>query len=147
MALSKDQILATKGRLKTERVKVPEWATDGDDEVIVRELNARELDEWQESMQTRQLDGDPADKKAQRRLIVVPDTRNANAKLAARTLVNEKGERLFTDAEVVELGELSSQALIRVVEVAMRLCGLTDEDIDDAEGNSAASAGGASSLN
>jgi hypothetical protein len=58
------------------------------------------------------------------------------ARLAAFCLVDQNGKRLFrSDAEVKRLGEKSAQALTRVVEVASRLSGLTDDDVEELTGN------------
>ena len=57
------------------------------------------------------------------------------ARLAALTIIDEKGQRLFTDEDVQVLGEKSASALDRVYTVAIRLNGFTDQDVKDLEKN------------
>ncbi len=67
------------------------------------------------------------------------------AKLVALCVIHpETGERLFAPEDVDVLGRLSGAALARVFGVAARLGGLTDEDVEELEGNSSAPTGGGS---
>jgi len=58
-------------------------------------------------------------------------TANIRAKLVARCLVTEQGERLFTDAEADALGAVRADVLTPIFSVAQRLSGVSDEDIDE----------------
>lgn len=118
--LGRDAILRP-ATLKTEEVRVPEWADPdtGADVVLVRELNGRERDEWEASLAT------------QRGGKMIPDVRNVRAKLVARSVVGEDGQPVFAPEDVDRLGELSGAALDRVFEVASRLSGLSQQDLDD----------------
>jgi hypothetical protein len=58
------------------------------------------------------------------------------AKLVARCVVNSDLEPVFTQQDVNALGELSASALDRVFEVASRLSGLSEADLEAASGNS-----------
>jgi hypothetical protein len=60
---------------------------------------------------------------------------NVRAKLAVRVLVDDKGNRLFADSDAGLLGSKSGKALDRVFEVAQRLCGIGDKDVQELEGN------------
>ena len=126
--LGRDAILAAKS-LRTEEVKVPEWGGT----VLVRELSGRERDEWEASLAVM------------RGKTMVPDVANIRAKLAARTIVGDDGEPVFTQQDVAALGELSAAALDRVFDVASRLSGLNPEDVEAMTGNSGAAPGGGSS--
>jgi hypothetical protein len=126
--LSRDAILAAKS-LRTEEVAVPEWGGT----VLVRELSGRERDEWEASLAVM------------RGKTMVPDVANIRAKLAARTIVGDDGEPVFTQQDVAALGELSAAALDRVFDVASRLSGLNPEDVEAMTGNSGAAPGGGSS--
>ena len=126
--LSRDAILAAKS-LRTEEVKVPEWGGT----VLVRELSGRERDEWEASLTVM------------RGKQMVPDVANIRAKLAARTIVGDDGEPVFTQQDVAALGELSAAALDRVFDVASRLSGLNPEDVEAMTKNSGAAPGGGSS--
>ena len=113
--LSKQQILDADD-LKRELVEVTEWGGS----VLLRELRGRERDAFEE---------DSLDK--QRNLSM----RNMRARLVAASAIDENGERLFTNNEAAELGEKSATALNKCFEVACRLSGITDADIEELEGN------------
>jgi hypothetical protein len=120
--LGRDAILKASA-LKTEEVKVPEWADPGTgaDVVLVRELRGRERDEWEGSLAV------------QRGNQMVPDTANMRAKLAARCIVDPDSlEPVFTQQDVAALGELSAAALDRVFDVASRLSGLAGASLEEA---------------
>lgn len=123
--LGRDAILAAK-TLKTEQVHVPEWTdpATGADTVMVRELSGRERDEYEASMAV------------QRGGKMIPDIRNLRAKLVARSVIGEDGGPVFAPEDVDILGELSAAALDRVFEVASRLSGLSEADLEAASGNS-----------
>ena len=123
--LGRDAILKA-AALKTEEVRVPEWADPGTgaDVVLVREMRGRERDEWEASLAV------------QRGNQMVPDSANARAKLAARSIVGEDGEPLFTQQDVAALGELSAAALDRVWDVACRLSGLNQGALEELAKNS-----------
>ena len=124
--LGHDAILKASA-LKTEEVKVPEWADpeSGADTVLVRELRGRERDEWEASLAV------------QRGRQMVPDVANMRAKLAARVIVDADLEPVFSQQDVAALGELSAAALDRVFEVASRLSGLGDSAVEEKAKNSA----------
>ena len=126
--LTRDAILQSSA-LKTEEVDVPEWGGT----VRVRELRGRERDEWEASLAV------------QRGKQMVPDVANMRAKLVARSVVGEDGEPVFTQQDVSALGELSASALDRVFEVASRLSGLSEADLEAAAGNSGTAQDGGSS--
>jgi hypothetical protein len=112
--LNRDAILKA-AALKTEDVSVPEWGGS----VLVRELRGRERDEWEASLAV------------QRGRQMVPDVSNMRAKLAARTIIDQDGEPVFTQQDVAALGELSAAALDRVFEVASRLSGLQQDAVEE----------------
>lgn len=117
--LSKSQILAA-ADLVTEDVEVPEWGGT----VRVRAITAAERDAFETSV--------VGDGKGKRNLV------NLRARLAALAVVDEAGQRLFTDSEVEVLGGKSGAALDRVYSVAQRLSGLTEQEVQALEGNSGA---------
>jgi hypothetical protein len=121
MYLSADAILGADD-LKREPVDVPEWGGT----VLVQGMNGTDRDRFEASMMNSNLSGVDKDKGLER----------YRARLAAFCLVDESGKRLFrSDAEVKRLGEKSAQALSRVVDVASRLSGLTDSDVEELTGN------------
>jgi hypothetical protein len=117
--LTRDAILAA-AALRTEEADVPEWGGV----VLVRELRGRERDEWEASLAV------------QRGKQMVPDVANMRAKLVARCIVTADLEPVFSQQDVNALGELSAAALDRVFEVASRLSGLSEADLEVASGNS-----------
>ena len=125
--LGRDAILCASDAT-TEDVPVPEWGGT----VRVRGLSGRERDEFEASMLV---------KRGNKRDVSLI---NARAKLVSLAVVDEDGTRVFSDGDVAELGNKSAAALTRVYEVASRLSGLSDEDVDELEGNSGAAPSGAS---
>lgn len=117
--LTHDQIMNAED-VQIEEVKVPEWGG----EVMVRGMTGRERDKFEaDSMKGRGKGRDV-------------DMANFRARLCARCMVDEAGNRLFADSEVSFLGNKSAAALQRVFNKAMELCGMRDEDVDELVGNS-----------
>lgn len=112
--LSRAEILARK-KLRAELVDVPEWGGS----VYVRELTAAERDHWEGGLIS--LEGKTTSMTFD----------NARATLAAATIVDPDGKRLFTTDDVDELGQLSGAALDRVYGVATRLSGITETDVEE----------------
>jgi|SRR5205807_2586487 len=126
--LQREQILSTKGRLKRATVAVPEWGGD----VLVQELSAADRDAFEASCVTRK------GKSVEANLV------NLRAKLVVRAVVADDGTRIFADADADAVGQLSGAAINRLFEVAQRLTGLTDQDVEELVGNSAGGAPGGS---
>src|SRR5574337_644187 len=104
--LGRAAILAT-ADLETEDVAVPEWGGT----VRVTAMSATERDAFEESCVSQ------PDANGDTRFV----RSNIRAKLCARTMVGSDGKRLFTDADILTLGQKSAAALDRVFAVAMRL--------------------------
>ena len=110
--LKRDDILQAPDIIK-ELVAVPEWGG----EVYVKGLTGDELDKFQGS------------------LVINPgknqrlNLNNFNAKLAALSICDEDGKRIFTESDTQALAKKSSVALLRVTEVARRLSGLGDAEV------------------
>ena len=117
--LSKTAIL-TAIDLQTEDVEVPEWGGA----VRVRSFTGRERDAFEASM----VRGEGRDRKV--------DLTNMRARLVGLTVIDETGQRLFTDDEVDLLGAKSGAALDRVFAVAQKLNGLSGADVDELSKNS-----------
>jgi hypothetical protein len=121
MYLSADEILNAED-LKPEPVDVPEWGGT----VLVKGMSGTARDQFEAAMMNDNMSGVAKDKAMEM----------YRARLAAACLVDENGKRLFQGTAVVKrLGEKSAQALTRVAEVASRLSGLTDEDVEELTGN------------
>lgn len=111
-ALDRKDILAAKA-FEVRRVEVPEW----NGYVHVRSLSAAERDELEASMITF------VGKRQQLRL------ENFTTKLFTLSVCDEKGARLFSEADIPALSKKSAVALRRVVEAAQLLAGMTAEDV------------------
>jgi hypothetical protein len=114
MPLSRDQILGAED-LKREEVAVPEWGGS----VFVRTMTGSERDRFEAAF--------------------VRDKSDTRARLAAATICDEGGRLLFAPGDIEALGRKSAAALERVFAVAMRLSRVGKDDVDELEGNSAAS--------
>lgn len=106
----RDRILAADD-LPREPVEVEEWGLT----VWVRTMTGTEKDRWEgeeiSATENKTREG-------------------ARARLLVRTLVDENGERIFTEADLKALGEKSSSALDRCHEVAARLNRVRQADFE-----------------
>ncbi|MDG9705542.1 hypothetical protein [Streptomyces sp. DH37] len=119
--LSAEDILGADD-LKPQPVAVPEWGGT----VLVRGMTGTERDRFEASVMDDKLSGVAREKLLE----------NYRARLAAACMVDESGKRMFrSDAEARRLGEKSGIALDRVAEVASRLSGLSDDDMEELTGN------------
>lgn len=115
----RDQILDFTD-LPSEDVTVPEW---GGMTVHVRGLTAAERDAFEaDSITGRGRNRDV-------------NLRNIRARLVVRCLVDDDGARVFGDDDVDALGGKSAAALNRLFDVASRLSGLSDADVEELAGN------------
>ena len=109
--LSKEQILKSDD-LKTELIEVPEWGG----KIYVRTMTGKERDAFESLFLKSNKDG---------------SIDNVRATLAAMTICDEKGERLFKDAEIKELGKKNAAALNRIFAASQKLNKLTEEDVKE----------------
>ena len=110
--LNKSQILGAVD-IVIEKVAVPEWGGD----VFVKSLTGAEKDAFEESI----VDMSGTDVKV--------NMKNARAKLAAKTICDKDGVRIFDDADIPALGEKNGAVLERIFNVAQRLSGLSKDDV------------------
>jgi len=115
--LNRDQILAADD-LSREVVAVPEWGG----EVVVVGCMAAERDRY-EMMWANWSQKD----------VAVSDIRGW---LVCRCLRDEDGKRMFSDKDTRALGAKSAKVVDRLWDVARRLSGLSDEDVEELEKNS-----------
>lgn len=113
--LTKEQILGAKDR-EPVVVSVPEWGGD----VRLTAMSAAERDAFETSMMGK---GDNVKKLA-----------NFRARFVARCIVDDDGNRLFADADIVELGKRSGAVLGRVFDEARKVNGMTQADVEELEG-------------
>lgn len=112
--LTRDQILQAQD-LPAENVHVPEWGGV----VRVRGLTGAERDKFEASIVVRK--GDKTEFNPE----------NMRAKLCAMCIVDEQGNRLFSDDDIKALGKKSAAALDRVFQVAQRLSGLQPGAVEE----------------
>lgn len=113
--LSKKQILEAKD-LPEQVVKAPEWGGD----VTVKGMTGTQRDAFESSIIT---DGKI-------------DMRNMRAKLVAASVIDDKGDLMFDEDDLIPLGRKSAAVLDRIYAVAQKLSGITDADIEELEKNS-----------
>lgn len=112
--LNKSQILAASDRM-TEDLEVKEWGGT----VRISTMSASDRDKWEQDT----YGGEKT------------KTEDFRARFVALCLVDEKGDRLFTDKDVAQLGAKSAAALDRVFRAAQKLNALGDAAIEAAEKN------------
>jgi hypothetical protein len=110
MALTKDQILAADD-LGLLEVKVKEWGGS----VYIRVMSVGERDAYENEWVLNKNKG----------------VENFRAKFLAKCLCDDKGERLFSDAEVEQLAKKSAKVMSRVWAKAMEHNALTDKDVEE----------------
>jgi hypothetical protein len=120
MSALRDAILASED-LPRERVETPEWGPDVP-AVWVRGLTAAERDDYEQGLMERGQDGRPRS---------VSHVRNIRASLVARTVVDEHGERVFTERDVAALGEKSGAVIDRLWTKARDLSGMRSAEEDE----------------
>jgi len=152
--LNGKQILAARDR-KTVEVKVPEWATDGDDVVLVGTMGALDyaaLQDWIDSMGTT---AEPAENEVISCDTPVGDgsgdpertyTNSETFELMVRwclysILDPETGRPAFSLDQLAELGNKSPTALERVYQAALDLNKVSKKATEDFEKNSGRTAG------
>lgn len=106
MALNKAKILAANDT-KLEKVHVSEWG----DDVYIKTLSGTERDLFEEAYSSEKM-------------------KNFRSRFLVLTLSDENGARLFTDAEVEQLGTKSAFVLNRLFEKAWSLNAFRDADVD-----------------
>lgn len=116
--LTKDQILGTDDRQAIEE-EVPEWGGS----VLLAPMSAIERDAFEASML------DNKGKSDKNRL------RNFRARFIASCIVDESGNRLFSDKDIVALGQKSAAAVSRLFEKCRDINGMTDSDVEEIEKN------------
>lgn len=100
--------------MQTKRVDIPEW----NGYVFVRSLTGKERDAWETSLVVQ---------RGKKREV---NTLNMRAKLVALVTVDEEGQPIFSQDQVEALSLKNSGALDRIFDVAQRLSGIGDRDVE-----------------
>jgi hypothetical protein len=119
--LNKKQIIEAHD-LRTETVPIPEWGG----EVIVRGLTGAAQSRVEATMVAA---------KGQAVEVRVEAFKELRQRIVAEAIVDENGKRMFSDAEIKQLGEKSASALQRVFDKAQELSGMDSGSLERAEGN------------
>jgi hypothetical protein len=119
MTLTREGILKAED-LKKELVEVPEWGGD----VYIRCMTGTERDTFESEAYTVKGKN------------VEINRENFRARLLVRVVVDDKNERLFSDKDIASLGAKSAKCLDRLFTVAMRINGLSHDDVEELTKNS-----------
>jgi hypothetical protein len=120
-ALRRDDILVIDDRPLYE-LDVPEW----NGVIYIRALSARERDRFEQYVQSTKSDGHSNGNG------VTPDISIAGVRerLCVLCCADENGERLFTEDDIVWLGERSGAVLDRIATAAIHYNGMSKEAQD-----------------
>ena len=126
-ALTRDSILGTDDII-VERVPVPLWGGD----VFVRSLTAAERDDFESTLMVTKTTRNKRGKNVKDRDL---NMKNARAKLVQLTVCKSDTDKsqMFTTDDVISLGKKSGASLDLIYDVAARLAGITDNDLDEIE--------------
>lgn len=119
MLLTKDQILSLDDR-EYKEVEVPEWGGS----VRLASMSAADRDAFEAS-----LIPDKKSKASDR-------MKNFRARFLSRCIVDAEGNSVFDAHSVVLLGRKNASVINRLFDIARELNGMTEEDVQDIEGNS-----------
>src|SRR4051812_5711186 len=118
----REQILAVQDRPSPEKIPVPEWNLD----VYIRVMSGEERD----SLDAENYPISPGQKE------VVYNRANARARLLVRCLCDEKGNRIFADADAEMLGQKSGSVVDRLYDRVREINKLTSASIKETVKNS-----------
>ena len=124
--LSRDAILAAQD-IETEEVAVPQWGGT----VMVRGMTGTQRDAFEASVLTEEQPNRAGRRGKRAKTEFKISMVNLRAKLCVWCIVDAVGERLFTDADSVALGEKSGAAIDVIYDVASRLSGISENDMSE----------------
>jgi hypothetical protein len=111
--LTREDILNANDR-RTEVEDMPEWGG----QIKLRALSGSERDHYLRTLYTMKPNGSGGME------IASVSVEGSQARLVSMSAIDEAGERLFSEADVVALGEKDGAALSRVATKASKLSGL-----------------------
>lgn len=118
MALTREQIKARRAALPREPLIVPEL---GDEPLYIAKMSASARDRF-EAMVNQGVVGRV-------------NLDNIRARFCTLVCVNDKGEKLFEDADADWLGEMDTDVIQKIVDVGFRINGISKEAVEDAAKN------------
>ena len=123
--LTRDAILV-KDDIEVEEVLIPQWGGT----VRVRGMSGTEREAFEESRLREKPSGNRAARRAGNTTTEFV-RKNLRAQLVAWCVIDDLGARLFSDDDIPMLNSKSGAALERIVDVAMRLSGMGDDDVEE----------------
>jgi len=117
--LSKEDILNITD-VQVKEIEVPEW----DGTIFLRGMTGDERDALEASMFSSKSNSRETNLK------------NLRARLLVKAICDEKGNRLFTDADAEKLGKKNAKVLDRLFNIARELSGLGESDVEEITKNS-----------
>ncbi len=107
-------------------VPVPEFGRT----VLMRAMSAADRDEWElRFIADQHVEPDPEKARERDRQMTYRERlAGAKAQIVARCVVNERGERIFSDQDVALLQQRNAAAINRLADRANELCGFTQAD-------------------
>ena len=118
--LTREQIQESARTAKIDRELMVVKEFGGDGQIFVRGMSAKEQDRVEESFRI----------KTGRRTGQI-DMTNFRAAMVAKVVVNEQGERLFSDNDAEWLSKFKSGIHDRIIAKSRELSGGTEEEIDE----------------
>lgn len=119
--LTKEEILGQR-EIRVEPLAVPEWGKDCG--VYILAMTGRERDAFE------------AERLAKKTKDERKNLENFRASFSSRVICDENGKLLFSEADVLALGEKRAAALDRIVDKGMSLAGMSRNDQDELVKNS-----------
>lgn len=101
-----------------EKVDLPEFGEG--QHIFVSGMTAKERNEFDKQFQTGKRGADLSE---------------VREKLVVAAACDENGNRLFTWEDVQALGTQSAHVVERIVNAAQRVCGMSNDDVEDLAGN------------
>ena len=123
--LTKAAILAADD-IVTEQVHVPQWGGT----VLVRGMTGDERNAYEKQLLYERPAGNRSARRAGQTTTEVRREEIRN-RLIMWCCVDQDGNRIFSEDDLSKINTKSAAAIERVIEVAMRLSGLDDDDIED----------------
>ena len=117
--LTREAILGAQD-IKVENVKVPEW---NDGVVRLRSMPGTDRDKWETVVQSKVQDGKV-------------NIDGMKVLLIVSCAIDDKGDPLFTENDLVELNKKNAKAINRLWEVAARMNGIGNEELEELRKNS-----------
>lgn len=118
--LTKDQILVVND-YETKKVEIPEWKGS----VIVRVMSGKARDRFESECRNRTSGGT-----GRRR-----NLEGMKALVLSLTVVDDKGQLLFSEEDIPALNEKNGNAIDRLFQVASELNGLGPKQMEAIQGN------------